>query len=209
MSGYFICLNGQDHSEAEDLTVAITRAEMILQQCDPKTPGTVSVQNRDGYLLAALSTGRIIGRFLQQQWEGPKHDYATPCGNVAFDATDEILLMTHHELIALQDNDESTDTIGRNYVAWDGPCSVDITESICAFFGVFDIEDITPEALTYARNRLNPQPPTELVLPLTLTLTLKVQPSAHVTNILHTLNCNMTSSTPGIVITNLHLAKAS
>ena len=117
--------------------------------------------------------------------------------------------MEHRDLMRLQDNDDSSDAIGRNYVPWDGPCHVDITASICDFFGVADLEEITPEALQFARTRINPHPATELVVPLALTLTVQVQPGVDATNLIRTLTCSITSSTPGIVITALTLTPAT
>lgn len=205
MSHYFIRSQGHTLDDADELDAALARSNDILSATDPATPATITVETPDGYLLASVSTRRIVGVFHKQRWEGRKHDYAVPCGTAHFDATHAILQMDHRTLLTLCDDDERSDDLGRNSVTWDGPCYVEITQSICDFFGVNELDAITPEALTYARTRFQPQPATEVVLPLSLTVTLQVQPEVKIQDFLRTLTCTVIPSTIGVTITKLDL----
>lgn len=205
MSPYFIRSQGHPIDDAEDLDAALTRANEILSATDPATPATITVETPDGYLLASVSTRRIIGVFHKQRWEGRKHDYAVPCGSTNFDATHTILQMEHRTLLALCDDDQSSDDVGLTYMTWEGPYYVTITQSICDFFGVNELDAITPEALAYSRTRFQPQRATEVVLPLSLTITLQVQPEVQIKDFLRTLTCTIIPSTIGVTITKLDL----
>jgi hypothetical protein len=52
---------------------------------------------------------------------------------------------------SLDDCKETTDVIGRRYVSHDGPFAVYVMESICEYFGLRELEDITAEMLLDAR----------------------------------------------------------
>ena len=78
MSRYYLRLNGHPHADTEDLSEAITLADTVLQNGQPTTPMTLTIETADGYLLGALSTRRIRGRFHKQQWEGANTTTPSP-----------------------------------------------------------------------------------------------------------------------------------
>lgn len=154
-------------------------------------------------------TRRIVGTFYKQQWGGRKGNDAIACGEEDFDATSAVLLLSLEELVELEDNSEATDDLGRAHVSWDGPCSVHITASVCDFFGVTDVEDITLDLLEKARAEVEPQPAqTENVI-LSIALKVKIQPGISLNEVVQELSYGFTSTTPGAVIVGSEIRETS
>lgn len=130
------------------LAEALAEAERIH---DPALKGvTISVEQvGEPKPLASLSTRPIMGLFTMQQWAGRENDNAIFVAHETFDATDHVTLLPYKELLALQDNDESTDCVGLAYIEWDGPYEVEIVDSICEYFGVSKLADITESHHAY------------------------------------------------------------
>lgn len=143
---------------------------------------------------------RIIGTFYKQQWGGHKGAYAIAAGEESFDATHAVLLLSHADLIELEDCSEETDSIGRDHVSWHGPCSVHITDSICRFFDVYCLEDITEAALASAKDLIKPQPANEEFVTLAIKIKVRVAPGASVTEFIENLDYAVTSNTNGITV---------
>lgn len=96
---------------------------------------------------------RIIGLFIKQETTQGNR-YIRPItgdAEVKFDATLEIISMSASDIHAIQDDDMTTDDIGRKFVSWDGPCEVRLEDPIKDFFGVDDLEAITEEMLEASR----------------------------------------------------------
>lgn len=101
------------------------------------------------------SERRIIGRMLMQAWGGRKGDDAIFVREEEFDATDAVLGLSYAGLQALGsagDGSDPADSIGQECVHWDGPFEVHVIDSICAYFGVSSIEDITQEQFAAAKS---------------------------------------------------------
>ena len=177
----------------------VQQAESRLQAC-PGSTATFAIWSPADKLVAALSTERITGVFYKQVWGGRKGDDAVTVGEEHFDATDHILNMAPDAVRSLEDCDDETDEVGRSHVSWDGPCSVHVVTSLCDFFGVEDVEDITDEALAFAKQRLNPQPATEQTLTLSIQVKISVAPGANVSEFIENLDYSVTSNTHGITV---------
>lgn len=145
-------------------------------------------------------TRRIVGTFYKQQWGGRKGNDAIACGEEDFDATSAVLLLPFEKLVELEDNSEATDDLGRAHVSWDGPCSVHITSSVCDFFGVTDVEEITLDLLEKARAEFEPQPAQTETVILSIALKVRVQPGIKLNEVVQELNYSFTSTTAGAVI---------
>ena len=145
-------------------------------------------------------TGRIIGTFYKQQWGGRKGDDAIACGEEEFDATTAVLLLPLDELVELEDNSESTDDLGRDHVSWEGPCYVRLTDSVCDFFGVTDVEEITLDLLEKARAEFEPQQAQTETVVLSIALKVKVQPGIDLNEVVQELRYSFTSTTVVAVI---------
>lgn len=143
---------------------------------------------------------RIRGTFTKQMWVGPKADRAMNVGEEEFDATDAVLLMEHERLVGLDDDDESSDEIGRAHVDWDGPFHVQITDSICRYFGVEEVSDVTPEMLWLARQQVNPQEPVDQVINLRVRLTVRAAPGTDVREYVNGLKCSFSGHVTGVTL---------
>lgn len=93
----------------------------------------------------------ITGRFLKQRRRDPQDDYPIQVGVVDFDATATVLQMELDEIRNIYDEDPSSDEIGRQFVEWDGPCTVEIRDSICEFFRVDYLDELTADKLLAGR----------------------------------------------------------
>lgn len=142
----------------------------------------------------------IIGTFYKQVWGGRKGDDAIASGEEKFDATSAVLLLPLEDLVELEDNSESTDDLGREFVQWDGPCSVHITDSVCEFFGVDGVEEITSVMLEKARSENNHESPTLESITLNIAVKLKVQPGARLDEFIQELDYFVRSKTAGVIV---------
>ena len=101
---------------------------------------------------------RIIGSFTKQKWGGRKGDDAIWIGEEAFDATETILRMRLSEIVALEDQAETTDSVGQAHVQWNDPHYVTIVGAICQFFDVEELDSITETMLAEKRLAYLPGP---------------------------------------------------
>jgi hypothetical protein len=188
------------YTKIEGLNEAIRIAEELLGELPAGDESTFTVEDESGYLLASVTNRHIVGSFNKQQWGGHKGDDAIYIGEESFDATAAILLLEHKDLVCMKDQSESTDDIGREHIDWSGPCYVHIEDSICAYFGVDDLQEITPEALSFARQRANPQPAEEQVVMLSVKLSLRVTSGASVSDFIENLDYSVISNTAGVTV---------
>jgi len=195
---YSILQDGGHYDDMNDLNNAIDLAEILLGGVPDGEKSTFTVENEEGHLMAAVTNRRIVGHFLKQQWDSG--DNAISMGEEDFDATDYILLMKPDDVRALEDNRETTDRIGQAHVSWDGPHQVTVQDSICEFFGVSSVKEITDEAMAYAKNRLDPRPATEQTVKLSVKVTVRVVHGASVSEFVNNLDCSVISNTTGITV---------
>lgn len=197
--------NGQFIESFSELEVAVAHAIELLGRLDPSESTTLTIKDCHDIVLDSFTNRRIKGAFIKQEWGGRKGDDALFCGAEDFDATDAVLLLDHGDLIELENGSENTDEIGQNHVSWDGPCEVAITSSICQYFGVDDLESITPEHLALVRARRNPQPMTLQTLTLTVKVKVRVAAGASVSEFIENLDYDFTSNTPGVVVSDTEI----
>lgn len=200
MSKYDVRQDQGHYTTVDALDEAICLAEVLLGGVQGSEESTFSVHDSDGNLKASVTNRRIIGTFYKQRWGGWKEDQAISCGEEEFDATNAVLLLEPNQVAELASMYELTDTIGRDHVEWDGPCDVYLDEAVCAFFGVGDLEEITPEALAFARSRHNPKPLEEHTLAVSVKIHLRVAPGVNVGDFLTNMSMHVRSQTPGITM---------
>lgn len=198
MPTYTLLQDGSHYNDFEDVHSATVLAEQLLGVVPEGAETTFTVENEDGYLLAAITNRRILGVFKKQRYDA--RDNVEEVGTEEFDATDYILLMNPKMVRTLKDHDQSTDFIGEAHVSWDGPHDVELIDSLIEFFGVTSADEITEEALEYAKNRLNPQPATEHTVTLSIKLKVRVAPGADITELVDDLDYSVISNTDGITI---------
>lgn len=99
--------------------------------------------------VASFSTRRITGNFVKQVWGGRKGDEAIHCGEEDFDATLYVLSMPYTDLIRIKDNHDTSDEIGMAHVTWSGPHEVALVDSMCDFFGVSKLAEISEQHFNF------------------------------------------------------------
>lgn len=196
------------YDQFADVNTAADLAETFLDSSGDEVT-TFTVENDAGEVFASVTNRRIVGTFSKQQWGGRKNDVAFACGEEEFDATDAILLMEHGDLIEMEDCSEQSDEVGRSHVDWSGPCSVHITGSICQFFGVSDVEEITPQNLAFVRNRLNPKPVDTQTITLSVKVVLSVAAGTDVNEFIENMDYSIVSKTVGIVVKNTEIVDSN
>jgi len=172
-------------------------------------PFVLTVEDSDTWkVMASISNRRIIGRFLKQEWGGRKNDTAIEIDTVEFDATDHILLMRYEDVVEIADGDDSSDDVGLAHVAWDGPHEVTLEDSICEFFGIEKIEELTRENFEYVKERMKPQAPEYRTVEITTRVRVKVSPSAGddaMTSFVENLDYEFTSNTPSVLVVDTEI----
>jgi hypothetical protein len=181
----------------DTLDAAVGRAEELLGATRAGEFTTVTVRCA-GRLLASFTNRRIKATFHMQYWD--RREAAVDCGSIEFDATGYVLRMGPEAVRALRDCRESSDTVGLAHIPWDGPCRVSIEGSVCAFFGVDGMADITDEAFAFARRRWPEVTVSEASLRLTFELRLRVAEGASLGEFIQDLDCRMNSRTDGVTI---------
>lgn len=151
---------------------------------------------------------RITGTLIKQVWGGRKNDQAIEVGRVEFDATDHILLMPPEEIRALEDHDESSDAVGQAHYVWEGPTEVEITDSICRFFGVDAVAEITDEAVSSAKAQLIAALPATETVTLKVKLTLKLTPGTSVNSFIEDCDYKFISNTAGAIVQTTEIVDA-
>lgn len=202
---FIVKKNGVPYSKMVFVADAILFIEYKFAQFDDSDDATLTVEDEaaEREIIASISTNRIIGTYIKQQWGGRKNDNALTVEEVEFDGTDHILLMSLEEIHELWDSSEESDAIGMQHVSWNGPCEVTITQSICAYFGVTDVKEIHAENFAYVRNRVNPQKAQEIDITLMVKMKVRVVSGAIAPiaqSFTDTLQCTFAQTTPGVTI---------
>lgn len=176
----------------------VTHIQTLLKLCPEGKEATFSIEDDGRQLVASVSSRRIAGVFAKQVIGGAKQDRDIHVADENFDATEHVLLMPYDYFIALEDSDDTTDEVGRAHVSWDGPCYVRIVDSICEYFGVERIDQVTEEAFAFARKSANVTPLREEVVTVSFEMRLRVAPGANVDQFVKDMTCAVLSRTDGI-----------
>lgn len=119
---------------------------------------TLSLHDKNGVLVGSHSNRKIIGVYTKLNEKNQSK------GAEEFDATGNILALPFAELMTIKDSRSPMrnssgehacpilDQIGNAHVNWHQGHEVHMVDSICQFFGVHEIEQITPKALEWARS---------------------------------------------------------
>jgi hypothetical protein len=118
---------------AEEIVARMSRAERLA---------SVTVKRDDGHLMACATNRRIIGYAVQDALSEAQQ----------FDATTHVLQMEFSKIKWLWDGEAAAEAIGQACLNHQGPLKVTITDSICSYFGVDEIERITAKAFNYAQS---------------------------------------------------------
>lgn len=159
--------------------------------------------------VAQATENRIIARVVLQVWGGKKGNDAVYDTEKHVDVTDAILLLDHDFVIGLEDHSDQTDEIGYKHVNYSGPVEVEVTASICQFFGVESLEDITAAAFEEARRVVNPKPPEFVRTIVEMEVTAKILPGGDRATALNDLSIEVASPSENVIVTRVHRMKPS
>ena len=170
-------------------------------------PGThtVGVEDEKGKVIFSLTQRRIECDFLKQIWGGRKGDTAIEVGDETLDVTDYVLSLPYERFIAIKDNDESSDEIGRAHTDWDGPCEATLKDSILAYFGVEELGDVTPEAFAHAREFALKKAPAQEDEVFDVTLQIKVRKNGDVQVSPDVLDCSVRANAAGLRVLDVSI----
>ena len=205
MPRYGVFQDGGRYDDLGTLCEAIGLAEELMGGIPVGECSTFTVE-RDGRLLASVTNRRITGTFHKEYWSA--REEAVECEALEFDATGHVLRMAGGELRALRDNRDSSDAVGQAHVAWNGPFRVTLVESVCEFFGVDDVADITDEALAFARWRWYEEAPVKACVHLTVALQVRVAAVASLAEFVGRLDWGFHSRTVGVSVTDAEILGA-
>ena len=184
---------------------AVSLGLACYAQASLNGPATVSICDEGGKCLRFYSNKRIKGTFSKQVWGGRKGDVAMEFGKEEFDPTDEVLLMNLEQLHRLEDYDDTSDDLGLKFIEWDGPFGVSVVHSICDFFGVEALNQITQEAIDFAREQIKPRKPQAESVVLKIKLDTLTRFPANFREFLFDMEVSVKSNTAGVLVTNVEI----
>lgn len=159
--------------------------------------------------VAPANENRIIARVVLQVWGGKKGTDAVYDSEKQVDVTDAVLLLDHDFVIGLQDSTDQADEIGHAHVNHSGPLEVEITSSICQFFGVDSMEEITLPAFEEARRVVNPKSPEVVRTIVEMEVAAKVLPGGDRNTALDDLSIEVSSPSENVIVTRVQRMKPS
>lgn len=206
---FMIVQDGTVCNKPFSLNVAIDTITNHSSALTDHEASTFSVINEKGLVVASISNRKIIGNFYKQEWSGHRNDVAVTVGNEAFDATNAILLLPYSRLIELEDNNENTDELGKSFIDWDGPHHVQITSSICEYFGVDSIDEITEDNFNFVKSRTQVLEPISEIVTLQIRVQVNRMPGAELQDFLDNLDYDITSQTTGVVVSKTEIVESN
>ena len=157
----------QDGSYFDDLSClvdAIGLAEEMLADVWSDCSTIFSIEDFAGRVIASVSNRRVIGRFTKGLSSDQLGDQVIHIHGEVFEATDQVLSLPFGNVRELEDFDTTTDQLGRMMGLEGSPCEVEIVDSICDFFGVECLRDLTEENFDFAKNRRSQRLQSELAV---------------------------------------------
>lgn len=177
---------------------AMAAANALFKELCKDTRLTVSVREKDLPVdIHVLSNAFIKGVFNKQRWDD--NDYLHHIGSVDFDATHAVLSLNYEAFQALTDNSDESDNIGRQVVEWDGPFSVEIEEGICCFFGVEDIDEVSPDMFAKAQRETQCNKMEDREITLTVVLSVSALENLKTADILTSSKLCFEVGLPGVL----------
>lgn len=163
-----IRINAQEPGTLAQSGLAVNAVQMFMDQMSTDDRQkwidgnlTLSLHDENGVLIGSRTNRKIIGVYTKRDEGG------SPVGTTEFDATGSILTLPYAELMTIKDSRSPMrnssgehacpilDQIGNAHVNWHQGHDVHMVDSICQFFGVHKIEQITPKALDWAKSEFH------------------------------------------------------
>lgn len=205
----FTLLKDEDHlDDYEDLDTAVSDMELAFathQEAEPDTQVSFTVKNDAGQALACKTSRRITATIHPQFWGGPDEDVLTPAGPpVKSDVTAAVLMAEHATVVNIQDYNYCSDWLkDKAAIIHDGPFDVVVEESLCRFFGVDRVANLTPDVLEYVK-AWYPTPKEQYrTLNVTVALRVKADSDSNLADFANALTLEFINRTPGTQIEQL------
>lgn len=147
--------------------------------------------------LHVLSNAFIKGVFNKQRWDD--NDHLRNESSVFFDATHAVLSLSYEDFQVLTDNSSESDSIGFQFVEWDGPFSVEIEEGICSFFGVEYSDEVSPEMFAEAQREVQCNKMQDREIKLTVVLSVSALENLKSADILESGKLRFETGLPGVI----------
>lgn len=178
------------------------KAMNSAQQSQSTALFTLGLLDESNRLLAVRTNRRILARCTLQAWVGGRQQTLMQIGEpVEFDATNDVLNKDFDWLNKVKDNDNSSDCLKDGNVDHDGPFEIQVEESICEFFGVESISDITKAAFGDAKAWFKPKVPVTRTLQLTVNIQVRVNDeSVDLEEVSSELDYHFKSTVPGVSV---------
>ena len=206
---YFICANGKEIGPIK--TKAAARAEMDSTFESLATDGQVTLQMTDGEgtLLAVRTNRKIMATCFKQRWVGAANARLEPVGEpVQFDVTRDILSFGFSNLADISDRSQWSDWLMDGNVDHDGPFEIEVVQSICEFFGVEDVSQITEAAFNSVAKGVK-KPKLEMkMLKVTVTVFVQVKEGVDLQEVADEMDYNFQSTVAGACVTDTEFAEA-
>lgn len=205
----FTLLKNEDHlDDYEDLDTAISDMELAFaahQEAEPDTLVTFTVKNDTGQALACKTNRRITATIYPQFWGGPNEDVLSPAGApVKSDVTAAVLMADPATVVNIQDYSYCSDWLkDKSAIIHDGPFDVVVEESLCQFFGVDRIGNLTPDVLEYVKAWCPTPKEQYRTLNVAVALRVKADSDANLADFANALTLEFINRTPGTHIEQL------
>ena len=176
MSGA-VCVATSETLEAAKNLLESGFGDALKAECANGLPPLVTfrILGEFNQLLAVRTNRQIMAKCTLQQWVGIRNDSLTQIGEpVEFDATNDVLAKDYDWFSNIKDNNDSSDFLIYGNVEHDGPFEIEVEDSICDFFGVGHISEITQAAFEDAKAWFKPKGPVTKTLTLTVSVRVRV-----------------------------------
>lgn len=185
-------------AEMDDRHKAVSTANSLFKDIGKDARLTVYVREKGiEEDVHVLSNAFIKGVFCKQRWDD--NDYLHDEGSVEFDATHAVLSLSYEQFQVLLDSSEESDSVGRMVVDWDGPFNVEIEAGICQFFGVEDIDEVSPDMFAKAQRETQCNKMQDREITLTVVLSVSALENLKTADILTSGKLCFEVGMPGVI----------
>jgi hypothetical protein len=190
--------NNQIYDNFEKLQTAIDLADGLMELYRSKVD-TIFTVEKDDVVLASFTNRRIVGTILRNHL-GQKGNEGNGDFIDHFDATNYILSQEIAQVIDLLDHSLAANNIGYVLTDCSGQFEVEITQSMCDFFGVSSLADLTPSNFSFVKSKYAKVEPVAQSLTISVQLNIHAMPSSDIGAFIRNLDIKCISKDVGIMI---------
>lgn len=206
---YTICANGQEIGPIKNKAAALAEMKSVYEALAFEGEVTVQMTDGEGTLLAVRTNRRILAKcFKERVLEGDAGCIEQIGDPVDFDVTCDVLSEGWVKIKEIEDRMSSSDWLKEGNVEHDGPFEIEVVQSICEFFGVEDISEITEAAFNSVTKGVK-KPKLEMkMLKVTVTVFVQVKEGVNLQEVADEMDYNFQSTVAGACVTDTEFAEA-